>query len=107
MFHTPIAMIFGLVNVVQAQSLARDAMKYLGTLIAAHGFVVDGVLWEAIVGVVVAGIGSLWSLYAARQKSIVATAATIVPIPEVSQRAAGVADPVPPASVAATVATKV
>lgn len=93
--HKPLAMVFGLINVVQAQSLARDALKYLGALFMAKG-IGDATLWEAATGLGVAIVGSIWSQYAAKQSNIVATAATIVPIDTASQRAAGVATPVQP-----------
>jgi len=86
----PLRMIFGLINVVQAQSYTRDVMKYVGGVLAARGVFIDGALWEAIVGVAIAAVGTLWSQLAARQKSVVALAGTIVSIEPSAQRAAGV-----------------
>lgn len=91
----PLGMVLGLINVVQAQSYVRDALKYLGALLMAKG-VGDAALWEAATGFGVAAIGTIWSQLQARQKKIVETAATIVPIEPHVQRAAGVAEPVTP-----------
>lgn len=89
MNFSPIKMLFGLINVEQAKSLARDAIKWLGVLFLAKG-VGDAALWEAAAGFGVAAVGTIWSQFETTQKNIVAKAAAIVPIEPSAQVAAGV-----------------
>lgn len=91
----PLEMWFGLVNVVQAQSLARDALKYVGAILLAKG-IGDTALLEAFSGFTIAAIGTIYSQWQARQAKLVSTAGKIVHIEADLQTAAGVPNPKTP-----------
>ena len=84
-------------NHEQILSLVRQLLLFAGGFVVAMGWL-DEQTMLAIAGAAATIIASVWALWTRTNKSLVAQAATIVPVSDASQAKVGIEIPVKPAA---------